>query len=46
MRHRAEDAAAQLARAGLAPVRVATPAVANGLMRLHGGLRCACGSLA
>jgi hypothetical protein len=41
-----EDAAAQLARAGLAPVRVATPAVANGLMRLHGGLRCACGSLA
>ena len=31
--------------AGLEPVRIATPRVANALMRLHGG-HCFCGALA
>ncbi len=39
-------AAARFRAAGVQPVRVGTPAVANALMRLQGGLHCFCGALA
>jgi hypothetical protein len=38
-------AASRFRAAGLEPVRIGTPAVANALMRLEGGLRCCCGRL-
>ena len=38
-------AAARFRTAGVEPVRVGTPAVANALMRLEGGLHCVCGAL-
>ena len=39
-------AAARFRAAGVQPVSVGTPAVANALMRLQGGLHCFCGALA
>ena len=38
-------AASRFRTAGVEPVRIGTPAVANALMRLQGGLHCVCGAL-